>query len=309
MRKSRHWNWTCFCLLLGFTFSCHPKPYHISENTEKLIQQKTKEDIETLTSNWFGGREAGSPSSKLTEDYIFLRFQELGLKANRQPFRFPGITDFPYLAFNLWAFLNNRADSTIVVTAHYDHLGDGKDETYHLSHEKDKRGLHPGADKNASGIAMLLELARQLQTSSKKQYNYLFVALGAHEEGLYGSREMCKSKFLEDYRPIYSRVKLIVNLDMVGRLNPESRGLEFSYCQGQPDLKDLASQAKNESLNIQFDDEFRTENDYNVFCKAGFPSISLTTGVHQDRHRMSDTADKINYVGMDRIVNFILSFL
>jgi Zn-dependent M28 family amino/carboxypeptidase len=114
----------------------------------------------------------------------------------------------PVTGRNVLGFIDNHQPSTIVIGAHYDHLGYGNEGSLH----RGEKMIHNGADDNASGVVSLLLLAEKLM-GRKTSNNYLFLAFSGEEKGLYGSN------YLQKIRPLISvKVNYMINLDMVGRL-------------------------------------------------------------------------------------------
>src|SRR5205085_9584700 len=107
---------------------------------------------------------------------------------------------------------------TIIIGAHYDHLGHGEDGNSML--RNDVTQIHNGADDNASGTAAVIELAKMLKSSKAKSNNYLFIAFSGEELGLFGSKY-----FTEHPSVDLSTVDYMVNLDMVGRMSDSTKSL------------------------------------------------------------------------------------
>ena len=259
------------------------------------MKARLQADIEFLASDSLGGRPAGSVYERLAADYIVARFEEAGLKTRRLPFEIDLEGDSTLASANLLTFLDSGADSTIVICAHYDHLGLGSGKSLELRF----KGIHPGADDNASGVAMVLELARWLAGREDRSYNYVFLSTSAHEIGLFGAQAVVDSGVLADFK-----VKRFLNLDMVGRLDPRGKMLRLSHCPEAPELASLAKAVEDENLRIRVDVDQETVNDFTIFCEAGFPTLSLGNGLHEDYHRIGDVPSKINYPGMLSILGF-----
>src|SRR5690606_17114879 len=118
---------------------------------------------------------------------------------------------------NVIGYIDNGAAHTIILGAHYDHLGNGED---HNSLWRGTPAIHNGADDNASGVAAILELAKYLKGSKLRSNNYLFICFSGEELGLYGS------KYFTSHPAIpLETVNYMINCDMVGRLNDSSRVL------------------------------------------------------------------------------------
>src|SRR5436189_2946972 len=126
------------------------------------------------------------------------------------------ITDKIRTGSNVIGYINNNAVNTVILGAHFDHLGFGEDGNSML--RTGEKLMHNGADDNASGTAALIELARILKNTKQKNNNYLFIAFSAEELGLNGS------KFFTEHPTIdFSKVNYMINMDMVGRLNDSSQ--------------------------------------------------------------------------------------
>lgn len=275
------------CLLLP---ACTSRRTHAYDPAR--LRTRMEAHVYTLAADSMGGRPAGTAFERMAADYIAAEFQHMGLKVARLPFGVAPSAGDSVQCFNLMALLDRKADSTVVIGAHYDHLGMGGPQSLELR----KKGIHPGADDNASGVAVMLELARSLCADKDLRYNYLFVATSAHEIGLWGIHSLLKEPSFRQHR-----IKLYLNLDMVGRLHPTTQTLRLSYCKAFPGLRRYEIHGKEIGLYIRLDEDHSTVNDYSAVCEAGLPAISLTTGTHDDYHRTSDRPQLLNYAGMELV--------
>ncbi len=193
-------------------------------------------------------------------------------------------------------YLSNNAAHTVIIGAHYDHLGYGEDGNSR-STEKDK-AVHNGADDNASGVAAMLALAQKIKQSGTRKYNYLFIAFSAEELGLLGSKAFVKEKDFDRSKAAY-----MINLDMVGRLNTERKltigGVGTSPSWGQ------VLPAINSGLKIVTDSSGVGPSDHATFYHDSIPVLFFFTGTHSDYHKPSDDAGIINYNGIKDIVNYV----
>ena len=199
---------------------------------------------------------------------------------------------------NVIGFIDNNAPTTIVLGAHYDHLGYGEDGN---SMVRNERAIHNGADDNASGTAALIELARLLKQSKAKKNNYLFVAFSAEELGLNGS------KFFVEHSAIdTSSINYMINMDMVGRLNDSSKALTVGGYGTSPQWASLIGSAKDSRyFALKFDSSGTGPSDHTSFYRKNIPVLFFFTGLHSDYHRPSDDFDKINYTGEVKVVRLV----
>ena len=197
---------------------------------------------------------------------------------------------------NVIGYIDNGASTTIVLGAHYDHLGYGED---HNSLWTGKPEIHNGADDNASGTALVLELSKELKKSRYKNNNYLFIFFSGEELGLYGSKY-----FTENPTVPLGNINYMINLDMVGRLNNEATITIGGY--GTSPAWSNILPEKTKSLNIKFDSSGIGPSDHTSFYLKDIPVLFFFTGTHLDYHKPSDDADKINFIGQYRILQYIM---
>ncbi len=183
----------------------------------------------------------------------------------------------------------NCSGKTVVISAHYDHLGNG------IIGSRGKKGeVHNGADDNASGVAMLLELSRKLMEIKHNKHNYLFVAFTAEEMGLVGSKH-----FVED--PPYDLATTLanVNLDMVGRLDTLLQFLGAGSSSKWDKILSVLEKKHQKVAKFKWGGGGMGPSDHASFYKKRIPVVHVFTGLHEDYHKPSDDADKINYRGME----------
>lgn len=207
---------------------------------------------------------------------------------------------------NVVGYLDNGASRTVVLGAHFDHLGYGEDHNS-LYTGSDKQ-IHNGADDNASGTAALIELARMLKASPLKNNNVLFIAFSGEELGLFGSKF-----FVEHPTVDLSSVNFMLNMDMVGRLNDSSKTITIGGYGTSPAWGELYNRQGKEAVYsttaYRFDSSGQGPSDHTSFYNKGIPVLFYFTGLHTDYHKPSDDADKINYSGEAGIVKHIYSLL
>jgi len=184
----------------------------------------------------------------------------------------------------------------LVIGAHYDHLGLG----HYGARDQSAAGLiHHGADDNASGTSVLLQVARRLsQIEPKPPRSIAFVAFSAEELGLHGSRH-----FVGRW-PQIGAIKSMINLDMVGRLR-DDRVTIFGVRSAPPFATIVGSGAKRLGLQTNLPDSVGP-SDHLSFYNKQVPVLHFFTGSHTDYHRPGDTWDKLNYPGMAQIGDLVL---
>lgn len=201
---------------------------------------------------------------------------------------------------NVIGYIDNGAAYTIVLGAHYDHLGYGEDKN--SLYNGTEPMIHNGADDNASGTGALLELSRLLRKSSFKKNNYLFVAFSGEELGLYGSRY-----FVENYAGV-KNINYMINMDMVGRAADSARKLTIGGVGTSPVWSELIKQ-ENCLFDLKVDSSGSGPSDHTSFYKKDIPVLFFFTGTHFDYHKPSDDADKISYFGTSEIVRYIYNLI
>ena len=213
---------------------------------------------------------------------------------------------------NVIGYMDNGAAETIVLGAHFDHLGMGEDgNSRHINNDPI---IHNGADDNASGTAALMELSRMLRQSTLKGHNYLFIAFSGEELGLFGSKYFTEHPTID-----LKTVDYMINMDMVGRLNDSSRVLTIGGYGTSPEWSKFigneyfenatAVKKKIPSLVIRIDSSGTGPSDHTSFYRKDIPVLFYFTGLHTDYHKPSDDADKINYNGERVVLTHIMKLI
>jgi hypothetical protein len=202
---------------------------------------------------------------------------------------------------NIIGYLDKGAPYTVVIGAHYDHLGYGEDGN--SLYRGSEKMIHHGADDNASGTAALLELARMLKKAKSLKSNYLFIAFSGEESGLLGSRYFTQHPSVE-----LSRISYMMNMDMIGRLNDSSRTLIIGGYGTSPQWSSLVNSSVNKKIfTLQVDSSGTGPSDHTSFYLKNIPVLFFFTGIHPDYHRPTDEASRINYPGELQVVKLIYS--
>lgn len=269
----------------------------------QINQANLKKHIYYLADDKMQGRGTGSKQVKKAAKYIEKHFKKYGLapkgeQGYRQSFearvRRVVVKDSIRQADNVIGYINNDAPYTIVIGAHYDHLGDGRQ-----GGSRDSLGvgeIHNGADDNASGVAGLLELARHYSGNDiKESFNLLFIAFGAEELGLIGSRY-----FTENPTIPLENIHWMLNMDMIGRYNPNNGLAVIGYGTSSkfPAIfEDITSDIK---FNLSRDGN--GGSDQTSFYKKDIPVLFFHTGGHDDYHKPGDDPEKIDYKALESIL-------
>jgi Zn-dependent M28 family amino/carboxypeptidase len=201
---------------------------------------------------------------------------------------------------NVIGYIDNGAAATVVLGAHFDHLGYGEDGNSML--RTGEKLIHNGADDNASGTAALIELARILKRSKSKNKNYLFIAFSGEELGLFGSKYFTETPTID-----LKNVSYMINMDMVGRLNDSSKVVTIGGYGTSPEWGNVFSSIKQKKYSLvpRYDSSGTGPSDHTSFYRKDIPVLFYFTGLHTDYHKPSDDFDKINYAGQLEIIKQI----
>ncbi|MGZ8393066.1 MAG: M28 family peptidase [Gemmatimonadales bacterium] len=272
------------------------------------------DDIRFLSDDRLRGRMTGSPGADSAAAYLARRFSQVGLQpaaggwfqsftvGREAPAAKPAQIG-PVVGKNVVGILPGRdpvlRNQTIVIGAHYDHLGLGG----FGSLDPDSTGLvHNGADDNASGAAALIQVAARL-TASPPARTVVFIAFSGEELGLLGSAYYVK-------QPIYPLASTLamINLDMVGRLRD---GRLIVY--GARSAKEFPALLDSLNWYAGFDLKALGDgygpSDQSSFYAAKRPVLHLFTDLHEDYHRTTDDWQKVNYDGLKRVADFSLGLV
>jgi hypothetical protein len=292
--------------LVTFTLLCN---YAVGQNFEtKRIQQH----IKTLADDSFQGRGTGTTGEKLAADYIISEFKKLDLAPAGENKTF--LQAFPFRsgvhgegesgkANNVVAYLDNHAENTIIIGAHYDHLGVTGQSSSLDANPQNK--IHNGADDNASGVAGVIELARYFSTNKKKENNnFLFLCFSGEELGLLGS------KYFTEHPPVeFAKVNFMINMDMIGRLDPQTKSLLIYGTGTSPVWETLLKKLAKDQFAVKTDSSGTGPSDHTSFYLKDIPVLHFFTGSHSDYHKPSDDWQKINLEGEQHVLKLIAQLI
>jgi aminopeptidase YwaD len=195
--------------------------------------------------------------------------------------------------YNVIGYIYNNKRKTVVLGAHYDHLGMGGENSLY----KGPAAIHNGADDNGSGTTLLLEAMRYYAQRQDTNYNYLIQFYSAEELGLIGSKYWANNPTF----PL-KEVEYMINSDMVGRLRDNRLQLSGT---GTAVEWDEILDTPIHGLDIKKDPAGVGPSDQTSFYYKDLPVLHLFTGTHDDYHKPTDDADKINYKGMAKLASLI----
>jgi len=200
---------------------------------------------------------------------------------------------------NVVGMKKGKSDEIIVIGAHYDHLGMGGES----SRAPGVKAVHYGADDNASGVGMLIEMVQRF-SREKPERSIVFIAFGAEEMGLLGSRYFVDHPLIE-----LKNVKAMINLDMVGRLNSDRSLLISGTGTALQTDSLLRIGLDSTAFSISKSPGGTGPSDHSSFYSAGIPVLFFTTGIHDQYHTPDDKPELINYDGMVELGNDIYNLL
>lgn len=287
----------------------------LSCHSQQLDVEKIKKDIHYFSADELKGRTTGSKEESLAADYIAAKFKEIGLQAKGKdltfyyPFSFTKSANvhdtthgIPCSGINVVGYLDNDAVNTVIIGGHYDHLGLGMDENTLDPSEKGQ--VHNGADDNASGTAGVIALADYfVHNGRKEKFNFLFICFSGEELGLIGSKKFCEAPTIP-----FSDVNYMINMDMIGRLNPGSKKLTIYGVGTCKEWVPLIEQLPTD-LNIKKDSSGIGPSDQTSFYLKNIPVLHFFTGQHSDYHKVSDDVDKINFEGEKQVLKYIIRLI
>ena len=295
------------CLAVAFVLPSHAQR-----------QDVMKQTVDYLASQQLGGRFPATIGDTLASEFIVNELRGLKLKpiikgkkdvAYFQDFTYGKTKEQERTTHNIIAVLPGKDKKLryeyVVVGSHYDHLGLGGKNSG--SRRPDTLGVHPGADDNASGDAVVLELAKYFKNERAKR-SIIFAFFGAEEQGLIGSKNFLEWMKKEDAKRINlpadkKGIVAMVNLDMVGRMRDNA--MSVSGTGTSSEFKAMAEAAAEQTkLNISCTPDGYGPSDHASFVAQEIPVLFLTTGGHMEYHTPDDVPSTLNYDGMQQTLDF-----
>ena len=291
-------------------------PFKNSYNSITSAELKT--NLYVVASDEMQGRDTGSEGQKKAGRYLIEQYQKMGVSYPKSMNSYYQTVPKEALmgrrgnlpeSENILAFIegSEKPEEVLVISAHYDHVGMKNGEIYN------------GADDDGSGTVALLEIAEAFQLAKKSgkgpKRSILFLHVTGEEHGLLGS------KYYAD-NPIFPMANTVVdlNIDMIGRCDPGNCGKDYVYVIGSEmlssELKKINETANKSTTNLELNYRYDDPNDkdrlyyrsdhYN-FAKNGVPVIFYFDGIHEDYHKPTDDADKIDYVALQKRAQLVFA--
>ncbi len=267
-----------------------------------ITAAEIKDHVGTLADDTFEGRESGSRGNRAAGIYIIERLKKFGLHGGAPKDSF--YQNFNNSFHNILALAEGRdpalKDQVIVISAHYDHVGYGTN--------RNSFGpigmIHNGADDNASGVAGLLEVAEAVSLLPERpKRSILFAFWDGEEKGLLGSQY-----WVDHPTAALKHVPIMINADMIGRLRHAR--LEVYGARTSRGLRRLISRQNDVAqLSLDFNWDLKADSDHYTFYSHDIPIVMMHTGMHEDYHRPSDDADKINNEGLKQVAQLMFGTL
>jgi len=261
-----------------------PQVLLLEDALKEIKASDQKEWLYYLASPELDGRRPGTEGYRKAASYVEEHCTKWGLKTEQQR--------VPNRDYNVFAYIEGSdtslKDEIIVVGAHLDHLGN--------------RRL--GADDNGSGSVLLMSVAKAFSKMKAPPRTIVFQWYTAEESGLIGSSYYVNNPTFPKNRPDIKKHVAMINADMVGRLSRDMLPRRVFAVFGV----DLYSYVDELNSKYPFARKITQRgpggSDHTPFLRKGIPSVFLHTGTHRDYHRVTDTADKINYEGMEQISKY-----
>ena len=300
-------------LLAISVLSCHTSKMAVSNAKDRPVPDRIEMQsiLGTLADDMLQGRLTGSKGEMQAAKFIRSKMEQYGLvgageddsfyqsfpfKNNMHPHaQMSDNSDSDKHGTNVIGYYNNTAPFTVIIGAHYDHLGLGGKGSG--SRATTSGEVHNGADDNASGVSAMLLLARHAD-QLPKNYNYLFIAFSGEEEGLIGSKYFAAHPTI-----LLDKVAFMINMDMVGRMREDK--LLVNGTGTSPTWDKILTDKNPQKLHLVKSASGVGPSDHTSFYLKNIPVLHLFTGQHKQYHKPSDDVALINWEGIQKVVGFV----
>lgn len=287
-----------------------PKAISVRDAIDSISKDDLRRNLTYLASDELEGRMSGKKGNKIAAEFMKKEFEKLGLPTEYHKFPIRRMNPGPKnelgddFTQNVYAWIDGSdpavKDEVVVVGAHMDHIGYGPS----MSRWGGNR-IHPGADDNASGSVALLEIAKAFsKLKGQNRRTVVFMAFSAEEMGLKGSLHYVNNPIFPKGNPDLKKHVFMLNMDMIGYLG-KGQTLAFNDGNSSPDIGEIIKGLSNK-YNFASTITYRgaSGSDHAPFYNKKVPVAYLHTGLHKHYHTPSDTADKINYEGLERVARY-----
>lgn len=271
---------------------------------DSITAATCRDSVYHLCSDELEGRMTGKKGNVKAAEWIKAKFEAAGLQTQYQ--RFPyraGVNPGPKNEVgdahsnNVIGVLPGSGDRFIIVGAHFDHLGYGP-----TGSRWGQGKIHPGADDNATGTTLVIEIADRLgKMKYRPKHTLVFIAFSGEEMGLIGSKYYVQN-------PIFplNRLDFMFNTDMIGRMNGKTSLRVGGSAKLNPFMERLN---RSHPIKMMADGTAGGGSDHAPFVEKGIPSVCFHSGMHNDYHTPSDSADRIDYDGMHKVVRYVFDLV
>lgn len=288
-----------------------PKQLTYEEALNTITEAELKKDLYYLASDELEGRMSGKKGNVTAATFLKEFHEENGLPTEYQQFNIRRVNPGPHneegdsFTKNIFASIEGVGplkDEVVVLGAHMDHIGYGPS----MSRSRSRNKIHPGADDNASGTVVVMQVAQALSHfKGRLPRTVVFQHYSAEEMGLIGARYYCDNPTFPKSGPSIKKHIAMVNLDMVGYLN---RGFYFAGFHSGDSSLDIGRYINELNNKYTFARRITSRgsggSDHACFYNKRVPVAFLHTGSHSHYHTPTDTADKLNYEGMERVAKY-----
>lgn len=296
------------------TWSKIPDPLIVEATFEDALKsisdRQLRKDVEYLTSQELEGRMSGKKGNVKAFAFLKQSYESFGLPTMYHRFPIRRLNNGPKneigddFTQNVYAWIegNELKDEVVVVGAHGDHIGYGPS----MSQSPQRKEVHPGADDNASGTAALLSIAKAFSLLKKKvKRTIVFQSYSAEEMDLIGSEFYCNNPIFPLESPSIKKHIFMCNLDMVGRLHEGYYLVKFEDRDSSVDVGKLVNELSGKyPFAHRITSRGSSGSDHAPFYNKKVPIAFLHTGMHSQYHTPDDTADRINYEGLEKVSRY-----
>lgn len=288
-----------------------PPPKTLEQAVADISEAELQKHLEYLCSAELEGRMSGKKGNVVAAEYLKKIYESFGLKTAYQKFNIRRMNPGPKnehgddFTQNIIAWIDGNdpalKDEIVVVGAHMDHIG------YGPSMSRSGGGkIHPGADDNASGTVALLQIAKTFAAlRGQNKRTVVFMSFSAEEMGLIGSRYYCDNPMFPQGSPNIRKHIFMLNMDMVGWLGKGKQAVDFNDGESSPDIQGIIGELSGKySFGRGITSRGSGGSDHACFYNKKVPIAFLHTGMHPYYHTPSDTPDRINFSGIEKVAKY-----